>query len=163
MPHYVEVPAQDIEDFLSSKGFERTVHCQEVVYVRAHDRDPDVKVKVYTSIRTGAQSTRARGADSIKVCTVFDNGRKSFGIGRFPRVHRTGSAGKVLKRTYQRMREAYARGSEWLREQEARRTEDLAWKAESARAEREREAEAFMSDPDMAGFVRDPDLADVPL
>lgn len=143
MPTFVSVPADAIEDFLKSKGFTRTLCRNEVVYVRSHKLDPDVKIKVYTSIRTGQGSARRRGKDSIKVCTVFDNGRKSFGIGRFPRVHRTGSVDKVLERTLQRMRAAYVRGTEWLRQQEARR--DLEMKEEFARREREQEAQAFLA------------------
>lgn len=145
MPHYVEVPADEIEEFLREKGFVRTVVRQEVVYSRAHARNPDVKVKVYTSIRVGASSARRRGKDSIKVCTVFDNGRKQFGIGKFPRIHRTGSTEKVLKRTLGRMREAWARGTEWIGEQGRR--DDLYWKNEFARAEADAERRAFMDDP----------------
>lgn len=150
MPHYVPVPAQDIEDFLQSKGFARTVQYQEVVYVRAHEKSPDVKVKVYTSIRVGAAQARNRGADSIKVCTVFDNGRKSFGIGKFPRVHRTGSPAAVLERTLERMKEAYRRGSEWISQQPSRDAmrERLEEKAEFARQEARQEAAGFFSDPD---------------
>lgn len=154
MPHYVPVPAHEIESFLQSKGFERTVQYQEVVYVRAHEKDRDVKVKVYTSIRVGAAQARRCGSDSIKVCTVFDNGRKSFGIGKFPRIHRTGSPAAVLERTYDRMKDAYKRGSEWIRGQAVRRasqarTEDLAWKAAFAEKERADEEAGFMSDPDL--------------
>lgn len=145
MPHYVEVPADEIETFLRSKGFVRTIVHREVVYSRAHAKNPDVKVKVYTSIRVGAQSARRRGKDSIKVCTIFDNGRKKFGIGKFPRIHRTGSTEKVLERTLKRMREAWARGTEWINEQDRR--EDLRWKAEFSRQEREAEERAFLSGP----------------
>ena len=143
MTTFVSVPAQAIEDFLQSKGFVRTVQRSEVVYVRGHDRDPNVKIKVYTSIRTGAGSARRRGKDSIKVCTVFDNGRRSFGIGKFPRVHRTGSTEKVLERTLERMRAAYRRANQWLREQGIQG--DLFWKQEAAKREKELEAKAFLA------------------
>lgn len=151
MPHYVPVPALVLEGFLQSKGFTRTVQYQEVVYIRRHEENPNVLVKVYTSIRVGASQARNRGADSIKVCTVFDNGHKSFGLGKFPRVHRTGSPQLVLERTLTRMRMAYARGSEWIEGQRALRA-DQAGKAEYARAERKQEAAGFWSDPDF----RDP-------
>jgi len=143
MPTFVSVPAQAIEDFLKSKGFTRTLCRNEVVYVRAHDRCPDLKVKVYTSIRTGAGSARNCGKDSIKVCAVFDDGRRSFGVGRFPRVHRTGSTRAVLERTLERMRAAYARCSQWLRENGVQ--QDMFWKNEVAKREREREARAFLA------------------
>lgn len=155
MTRYVEVPASDIEQFLQSKGFSRTVQYQEVVYVLPHEKDPDVKLKVYTSIRTGAAAARNCGKDSIKVCVIFDNGRRSFGIGKFPRVHRTGSPDAVLARTYERMVEAYRRGSQWIREQAARRAVQgrLEEKAEFARLEREQEEAGFLSDPDFVGFA----------
>ncbi len=143
MTTFVSVPAQAIEDFLKSKGFVRTVQRCEVVYVRNHDRDPNVKIKVYTSIRTGAAAARRRGKDSIKVCTVFDNGQRSFGIGKFPRVHRTGSTEKVLERTLERMRAAYKRANQWLREQGIQ--QDLFWKQEAAKREKELEAKAFLA------------------
>ena len=145
MTTFVSVPAQAIEDFLRSKGFSRTLCRNEVVYVRLHASCADVMVKVYTSIRTGQGSARRRGKDSIKVCTVFDNGRKSFGIGKFPRIHRTGSVEGVLERTLGGMRDAYRRGSEWLSEQG--RAQDLAWKAEHARQERRQEQLAFAASP----------------
>lgn len=142
MPKYIVVPAEDIEGFLRSKGFSRTVQCQEVVYVRRHEKDCNVVIKVYTSIATGAAAARKSGADSVKICTVWDDGGRSFGIGKFPRVHRTGSPEAVLHRVYARMREAYARGTEWIREQVE--------KGGERRERRERVAEfaGFRSDPD---------------
>jgi len=144
MPHYVTVPAQTIEDFLSSKGFSRTVQYKEVVYVRASQRNPDVKIKVYTSIRVGRSSARARGKDSVKVCAVFDNGRKSFGVGKFPRVHRTGSPEAVLERVLERIMQAAARANEWIDQNDRAWRERLEEKAEFARIEREQEEAAFM-------------------
>jgi len=145
MTTFVQVPAQAIEDFLKSKGFTRTVHRCEVVYVRAHEDCPDVVVKVYTSIGTRYNGTRGNGRDSIKVCTVFDDGRKRFGIGKFPRIHRTGSTEAVFGRMLERMRAAYARGSQWLREDRVR--QDLLWKREFAKREREQEERAFLAGP----------------
>jgi len=112
MPHFVSVPAETIETFLQSKGFSRSVVHNEVVYERAHSENPRVKVKVYTSIRIGADVARRRGKDSIKVCTVVEGTRKSYGIGKFPRVHRTGSPEKVLDRMLQRSR--HERAHRWI-------------------------------------------------
>jgi len=147
MPHYVPVPAHEIESFLAAKGFERTVQRNEVVYVRPHEKDPDVKIKVYTSIRVGAAHARNRGADSIKVCTVVEreNGR-SFGIGKFPRIHRTGSVDAILERMYQKMRSAYSRGTEWIHQQSENR-KWIGFKNEFARQEQEQERQAFLDDP----------------
>jgi len=119
---YVPVSAQSIENLLSSKGFTRTVQNREVVYVFAHKMDPSVKVKVYTSLRVGADMARGCGQDAIRVCTVFENDQKSFGIGKFPKVLRTGSEQAVLTRLLERAREAYLRGTEFVRESRARFT-----------------------------------------
>lgn len=147
MPHYVTVPAQTIEEFLARKGFARTVQRHEVVYVRASRRNPDVKIKVYTSIRTGNQAARGKGKDSIKVAAVFDNGRRSFGIGKFPRVHRTGSPEAVLERVQDRLLKAAERANQWIDQNDSAWRERLKEKAEFARLEREQEEAAFAAGP----------------
>jgi hypothetical protein len=121
---YVAVPSEDIIHFLQAKGFTPVDltgpsgrPLNEVVYERAHKDNSAVKVRVYTSIAKGHTVARRRAKDSIKVCTVVVGRNRTFGVGKFPRVHRTGSPEKVLSRMLQRMRAAYARGTEWLREQ----------------------------------------------
>jgi hypothetical protein len=116
---YVEVPAEDITSFLEAKGFSPVDDgkYKELVYERAHEENPAVKVRVYTSIGKGYTTARRRAKDSIKVCTIVVGRRRTFGIGKFPRIHRTGSTEKVLARMLERMRAAYSRGTEWLREQ----------------------------------------------
>ena len=115
---YVEIPTQVLEDFLKSKGFSRTTQRNEVVYERSHHEWSSVKVKVYTSIKDGRTVARRRGSDSIKVCAVYIpsafSKRKPFGIGKFPRVLRTGTQQAVLDRTYERMVAAYKRCNEWV-------------------------------------------------
>lgn len=152
MPHYVDVPAQDIEDFCKSKGFSRSTQRNEVVYSRRSRINPNVQIKVYTSIRIGRTQARANGKDSIKVCVVFDNGRKSFGIGKFPRIHRTGSPEAVLDRVLERLKLAAARATEWIAQNPDRATE-RAWadrqreKAAFAAQERAQEERAFAAGP----------------
>jgi len=126
---YVAVPAEQICSFLESKGFRRVegliargkhggeVPITEIVYERSHDLYAPIKVRVFTSIREGNDRVRRRAKDSIKVCTVIVGKQKTYGIGKFPRVHRTGSPEKVLDRMLGRMREAYQRGTDWYREQ----------------------------------------------
>ena len=113
--HYVPVSREAIEGFLKSKHFERTVQRTEVVYVFRHLKNPSVVVKVYTSLRDGERLARGCGEDAIRVATVFDDGFKAFGVGRFPKVLRTGSEQSVLDRVYSRIREAYLRGSDFIR------------------------------------------------
>lgn len=172
MANFIEVPAQDIEDHLSAQGFSRTVQHEEVVYIRASQRNPDVKIKVYTSIRAGRSVVRGAGKDAVRVCVVFDNGRKSFGIGKFPSIPRVHSVASVLRRTDERLRLAKLRAVEWMREQDARfgppvaappadpMRERLEEKAAFARQERAQEEKGFMSDPDIQASLAREDRED---
>jgi len=121
MARYVYVSPESMEQFLISKGFIRTIVCREIVYYRHHELDPKVVVKGYTSILVDdngkSMATRGAGQDSIKVATVVEGKNKTYGIGKFPYITRTGTTEEVLARTLQRMRAAYARGTEWIREQ----------------------------------------------
>ena len=122
---YVQVPSEDIINFLESKGFHQVTGLTtnrgrpltEVVYERAHNENPAIKVRVYTSITTGRTTVRKCDRDAIKVCTVVVGYKKTFGVGKFPRILRTGSTEKVLARMLERMRAAYQRGTDWYREQ----------------------------------------------
>ena len=119
--HYINLDAAKFETFLQSKGCHRLVmerHGDEVVYVRAHDKAKFLFIKIFTSIKEGETTARECGGDAIRVVCIFDNGTRNFGIGKFPRVYRTGSQEKVQERTLDRMRDAYARLNEWLKESE---------------------------------------------
>lgn len=126
---YFEMDSKAFEDFLKSCGFTRTVQHNEVVYFRLHHKLPHLMVKIYTTISDNSQTSRSRGADAIRIVAVFDNGERSFGVGKFPRVYRRAphdlsqaDKQKLLhERTYNRMRDAYARCNEWLKEQQAKR------------------------------------------
>jgi len=108
---FVELPAEAMLTFLESKGFALTTKPRsrrEIVYERAHHVDPRYIVLVYTSVATGNARARKRGADAIRVVAIFDDGKRSYGIAKTPRVFRTGSVEAVLERTHERMRECYA-------------------------------------------------------
>jgi hypothetical protein len=112
---YVDVPAEAILTFLRERGFaRRPTRGAELVYERAHERDPRYRVLVYTSVREGTHIARGRGKDAIRVCAIFDAGGSTRGVAKLPRVHRTGSVEGVLGRVLARMREAYARCSREL-------------------------------------------------
>ncbi len=173
MANFIEVPAQAIESHLAAQGFIRSVQREEIVYTRSSQRNPDVKIKVYTSIRVGRTVVRGAGKDAVRVCVVFDNGRKSFGIGKFPSIPRVHSVESVLRRTDERLRLAKLRAVEWMKEQDARfgrtapaRTaaqamqERVEEKAEFARRERVQEEAGFMSDPDVRAFLEREDRED---
>ena len=112
---YISIDTNRFENFLSSKGFDKTVEGSEIVYKRLHHKNKNLCVKVYTSIKTNAFVARACGEDAIRITAVFC-GERSFGIGKFPRVYRTGSEQKVFNRTLERMREAYTRCNEWIKQ-----------------------------------------------
>lgn len=124
MGRFVEVSRDQLESFLQAQGFRREVQGDEVVYLRDNHIDPNVKVKVYTSLTAGSNRVRACGADAIRVCTVYDNGQRSFGVGKFPKLLRTAPEGLdpegrvqvLLTRLYERMRDAYARGNQFIRQ-----------------------------------------------
>lgn len=112
---FIEVDANDFEDFLKSKGFARAIQKEEIVYVMQHKRHPYLYIKVYTSLGVGDDVARECGSDCIRIVAIFDNGRKSFGLYKGQRVYRTGSQEKVKERTLVRMRESYARCNEWMK------------------------------------------------
>jgi hypothetical protein len=122
MANYFAMPAETLEKWLVDNKFERTVQYREVVYVRKSQKNPDVVIKVYTSIRDGASNVRNSGRDAIRVCSVFDNGRKSFGIGKFPPVFRVTSVESVLGRLKDRIMDAAKRANEWIEKNESTRS-----------------------------------------
>jgi hypothetical protein len=113
----ITIPAEAILSFLRARGFVERVpvagtpaaYSTEIVYERAHKIDRRYRVVVYTSIRKGAAVARGVGKDAIRVCAIYDDGATTRGLGKWPRVHRTGSVDKVLARMLERMRLAYER------------------------------------------------------
>lgn len=107
---YVELSADVLLAFLAAKGFYEAPHRgkSEIVYERAHEHETRFKVIVYTSIRRGAKLARSKGKDAIRVCAIFDDGPRTYGVAKLPRVHRTGTVEGVLERVLERAREAYA-------------------------------------------------------
>lgn len=120
-PRFVEVPADLFEEMLVSCGFERHVQGRELVYVRAHHRDPRIVVKVYTTIPANGASVRDCGEDAVRICVVFTAGNRSSGLAK-AKVLRTAPAElehlarvqHFLDRVKTRMREAYAFANRWL-------------------------------------------------
>ena len=110
---FVEVNAKDFETFLEIKGFIRTIQKNEIVYVKPMEFNRSLFCKVYTSLSDGNAVARECGADAIRVCCVFENGEKHFGIGKFARVYRTGSQEAVFNRTQERIQAAFDRASAW--------------------------------------------------
>jgi predicted RNA binding protein YcfA (HicA-like mRNA interferase family) len=115
MKRFIEVNAGTFQKFLEDKGFVKTKQGNEIVYYRRHNYNKNVIVKVYTSIKIGADVARDVGKDAIRIVTIFDNGNKNFPIAKMPRVYRTGSQDAVQERALSRMREAYVLGTKWIK------------------------------------------------
>jgi hypothetical protein len=114
---YVNIPANKIEQLLSSKGFVRTIQGNEIVYVFSHKINPLLKVKVYTSIKENEIFVRGCGKDAIRVCGILETKTKTYGIAKSMRVNRTGTVEGVLERLLERARAVYARLNEWNKNQ----------------------------------------------
>lgn len=167
MANYVAVPAEAIEKFLQDNKFEKGQQGNEVVYHRCSQRNPSVRIKVYTSIRIGQVQVRNAGKDSIKVCAVFDNGRKSFAVApRLNPVFRVTSTESVLTRLKERLKEAAELANKWIDKNEAefaardaaRKAQhpDIQMKNRFADRERRQESEAFLLDPDFQDPCSEP-------
>ncbi len=114
MSKYIEVNSKNLEDFLISKGFKRNVVHSEVVYERRHLDNPDVVIRVYTSIQDGAASARGCGKDAIRVSAFLEGADKTYGLFKAARVYRVTSEEEVMKRLEARMRDAYRRCNQWI-------------------------------------------------
>lgn len=111
-----DVDSASLETFLVSKGFVPTTQNNEIVYCRKHDREPRLVIKIYSSIRIGADIARPVGKDAIRVVALFCAPAKVYPIFKSARVYRTGSQEKVHDRVLERSRAAYRRCNEWLKE-----------------------------------------------
>lgn len=173
MAKFFNIDPRVIESYLAARGFTRGVQYREVVYVKRSTRNPDVQVKVYTSIRVGSAQVRGSGKDAIRVCVVFDDGRRSFGIGKFPPVLRVDSEASIISRIDERVRAAAKRATEWLdancgprpvpapRPQADVDAEEAYMNKIVADAERASEIRGFASDPDYRDFLKDVELEEV--
>lgn len=119
--HYVEIDTASFEEFLMKHGFSRSRFNNEVVYEKAFDaKNPNLKIKVFTSGSVGEQTAREVGQDAIRVVAIFEKGERFYPIFKGKRVHRTTSLESVCERTLERIAAANARCEEWLVDQAAR-------------------------------------------
>lgn len=114
MSRFVQVPAAAIRERLTAAGFTLiTARSGEEIYVRAHDRDPQYTIKVYSSIQRGDEGVRECGEDAIRVVALHVDSKFSWPprerpIFKSSRVYRAGTVEGVLDRMIERAREAYA-------------------------------------------------------
>jgi hypothetical protein len=114
MPPFSEIRSEVLESFLTKKRFRRTIQGEEIVYIRESSRNPYVKMKVYTSITDGESSVRKSGHDAIRVSVIYDDGKKSAGLGKFTPIHRTTNEDATLQRLLERMLEAAKFTENWI-------------------------------------------------
>lgn len=157
MASYVAVPAETIEKFLQDLKFEKTQQGNEVVYFRRSSRNPDVRIKVYTSIRVGQVAVRNAGKDSIKVCAVFENARKSFAVApKLQPVFRVASVESVLERLKGRVKEAAELANKWIDKNEAEFAARDAQRGGPPAWAKPRQSEVVLLDPDFEDPCSEP-------
>ena len=118
----VTVPAEAFRAKMGAAGFAESTFGGEVTFHRAHARCCHCSVTIYSSLPARGGDSRGCGEDAIRVTAVFS--RQTPGrerpyvkvIAKTARVFRTGSADKVLERTLERAREAYAEVNAFLKE-----------------------------------------------
>lgn len=157
MANYVAVPAEAIEKFLQDLKFEKSQQGNEVVYFRRSSRNPNVRLKVYTSIRIGNTAVRNAGKDSIKVCAVFDNDRRSFAVApRLNPVFRVTSTESVLARLKDRIKEAAELANKWIDKNEAEFAARDAQRGGPPPWAKPRQSEVVLLDPDFEDPCSEP-------
>lgn len=107
MGTFVEVPAVELDQFLTEKKFVAGKQGHEVVYTRQSKTNPLLKIAVYSSVTEGAATARECGEDAIRVVLLGKvSGGKEWCLRKTTRIHRTGSVAKVLARILDRIMEA---------------------------------------------------------
>jgi hypothetical protein len=108
MSRYVEVPREVFEAAMTEAGFKEEGKRGQLMFVRRHHRNPELMVKIYSSIPRNASEARDCGEDSIVVCAVYEPPfpQRSRPLYR-QRVFRVTSPEGVMERTLERAREAY--------------------------------------------------------
>jgi hypothetical protein len=116
MTRYVEVPREAFEAAMTKAGFKEEGVRGQLMFVRRHHRNPELKVKIYSSIPRNAGEARDCGEDSIVVVAVYEPPypMKSRPLYR-QRVFRVTSVEGVMERTLERAREAYVKCNEALK------------------------------------------------
>lgn len=92
---------------------------KEEVWMRTLANDPNVRVRVFTSIVSErfrdpksqthqiVRSVRNKGQDAIRVCATKIQEGKEIGLVKTHRINRTGKMRSIAQRTLDKMREVY--------------------------------------------------------
>jgi hypothetical protein len=114
MPTYVSIPSESIKSALRAMGMvEKATPPSryspgEVYFEMPTTVNPQLVIKVYTSIPVGGGNVRGRGQDAIRVCLVWRSDEReiqSAGLVKTIRVHRVTSVASTLKRLKDRVRD----------------------------------------------------------
>lgn len=105
---YIALDSEKLESFFIEKGFIRGIQGKEVIFTRPHHKNKNLQVKVYSSLAVGEKMARGCGGDAIRICAIFDDDQRSYGIKKFPRIYRVGTEDRLYQRLLERMREAYS-------------------------------------------------------
>jgi hypothetical protein len=100
------VPLDEFLSVFQPAGFQPSMSGREIVLVRSHERDPDLLIKIYTSIQSGQEESRDSGEDAIRVCLVY----KGKGRGKTKRVNRVGDPKSTVLRALDRARDMWRLG-----------------------------------------------------
>ena len=105
---YNPIDAKHLTAALEKHGFEPTVVGKELVYTRDNHNDPQLTVKVYTSVTEGHEFVKKKGSDAIRTCLVYTGpDGKTRGVAKTKRVHRSGTDTAIIKRMMERARAMY--------------------------------------------------------
>lgn len=91
---------------------------KEEVWIRTLNNDPNVRIKVYTSIINKRErkengeisicrTIRSKGKDAIRVCATVINNDQESGLVKSNRINRIGTLNSISSRTLIKMREVY--------------------------------------------------------
>ena len=104
---YVTVSSEKFFNTLTEAGFSKEKTGNEVVFERTHSYLKDLRIRIFTSVRSGGSVARAKGEDAIRVVLVLDQEGKTRCVKKAKRVYRTGTEDGVIERTLERAREMY--------------------------------------------------------
>lgn len=116
MASYVSIPADSIKNACFEMGMVEKAtkggrfSPGEVYFEMPTAVNPNLVIKVYTSITVGGGCVRGAGNDAIRVCLVWREGEDedlyaSVGLHKPVRVHRVSSVASTLKRMKDRVRD----------------------------------------------------------
>lgn len=98
---------------LEKAGFQYSGTKGEEVWIRTLENDPNVRIKVFTSIVPERENNkfirrvRSNGKDAIRVCATSIQNGKEVGLVKTHRTNRTGTFYSIAERCLNKMREVY--------------------------------------------------------